>query len=316
MKSQDSGYLSYGFCLFFNFERANFELCMTLSPPAEADSKTPNWKVFIHKVVNLPWTWRITIGYLTVMLFVPIIAMFLTASTESPARFWEIATSDLALATYNVTFVTSLLAALLNGIFGTLIAWVLVRYDFPLKRIIDATVDLPFALPTSVAGLTLATVYSDNGWIGSLLAPLGIKVSFTRLGVWVAMVFISLPFVVRTVQPVLQELEHDVEEAAWSLGASQWQTFWKVILPPLLPSILTGVALGFSRAVGEYGSTVVIASNTPFRDLIAPVLIFQRLEQYDYSGATVIGVVLLTISLVLLLGINLLQGWARRYDNK
>jgi sulfate transport system permease protein len=162
----------------------------------------------------------------------------------------------------------------------------------------------------------LATVYADNGWIGSLLAPLGIKVSFTRLGVWVAMVFISLPFVVRTVQPVLQEMEHDVEEAAWSLGASQWQTFSKVILPPLFPSILTGVALGFSRAVGEYGSTVIIASNTPFQDLIAPVLIFQRLEQYDYSGATVIGVVLLTISLVLLLGINLLQGWARRYDNK
>ncbi|MBD2344722.1 sulfate ABC transporter permease subunit CysT [Anabaena subtropica] len=289
---------------------------MTLSPTAEVNSKTPNWKVFIHKAVNLHWTWRITIGYLTVMLFVPIIAMFLKASTEPPARFWEIATSELALATYNVTFVTSLLAALLNGVFGTLIAWVLVRYDFPLKRIIDATVDLPFALPTSVAGLTLATVYSDNGWIGSLLAPLGIKVSFTRLGVWVAMVFISLPFIVRTVQPVLQELEHDVEEAAWSLGASQWQTFWKVILPPLLPSILTGVALGFSRAVGEYGSTVIIASNTPFQDLIAPVLIFQRLEQYDYSGATVIGVVLLTISLILLLGINLLQGWARRYDNK
>jgi len=294
----------------------HFELFMTLSPTTKVDIKTSNWQVFIHKVVNLPWTWRITIGYLTVMLFVPIIAMFLKASTESPARFWEIATSELALATYNVTFVTSLLAALLNGVFGTLIAWVLVRYDFPLKRIVDATVDLPFALPTAVAGLTLATVYSDNGWIGSLLAPLGIKVSFTRLGVWVAMVFISLPFIVRTVQPVLQEMEHDVEEAAWSLGASQWQTFSKVILPPLFPSILTGVALGFSRAVGEYGSTVIIASNTPFQDLIAPVLIFQRLEQYDYSGATVIGIVLLTISLVMLLGINLLQGWSRRYDNK
>ncbi|BCL38592.1 sulfate ABC transporter permease subunit CysT [Nostoc sp. MS1] len=250
------------------------------------------------------------------MLFAPVIAMFLKASTETPSEFWRIATSEIALATYNVTFVTSLLAALLNGVFGTLIAWVLVRYDFPLKRIVDATVDLPFALPTSVAGLTLATVYSDNGWIGSLLTPLGIKVSFTRLGVWVAMVFISLPFIVRTVQPVLQEVEHDVEEAAWSLGASQWQTFWKVILPPLFPSILTGVALGFSRAVGEYGSTVIISSNTPYEDLIAPVLIFQRLEQYDYSGATVIGVVLLTISLVLLLGINLLQAWSRRYDSK
>ncbi|HEY9800636.1 MAG TPA: sulfate ABC transporter permease subunit CysT [Leptolyngbyaceae cyanobacterium] len=289
---------------------------MTLSPIAEVDSKTPKWKVFIQKVLNMPWTWRITIAYLTVMLFAPVIAMFLKASTEPPSEFWRIATSDVALATYNVTFVTSLLAALLNGLFGTLIAWVLVRYDFPLKRIVDATVDLPFALPTSVAGLTLATVYSDNGWIGSLLAPLGIKVSFTRVGVWVAMVFISLPFIVRTVQPVLQEMEHDVEEAAWSLGASQWTTFWKVILPPLFPSILTGIALGFSRAVGEYGSTVIIASNTPYEDLIAPVLIFQRLEQYDYSGATVIGVVLLAISLILLLGINLLQGWARRYDGK
>ncbi len=289
---------------------------MTLSPSVEVEPKTPVWKTFVHKLRQIPWTWRITLAYLTVMLFVPIAAMFLKASTEPPARFWEIATSDIALATYSVTFGTSLAAALLNGVFGTLIAWVLVRYDFPLKRIIDATVDLPFALPTSVAGLTLATVYSNNGWIGSLLAPLGIKVSFTRLGVWVAMVFISLPFVVRTVQPVLQEMEHEIEEAAWSLGASQWQTFWKVILPPLFPTILTGVALGFSRAVGEYGSTVIISSNTPFQDLIAPVLIFQRLEQYDYSGATVIGVVLLAISLVLLLAINFLQGWSRRYDSK
>lgn len=247
------------------------------------------------------------------MLLLPLAAMFLKASTEKPSDFWRIATSSIALATYDVTFTTSIVAALLNGVFGTLIAWVLVRYDFPLKRIIDASVDLPFALPTSVAGLTLATIYSQNGWIGSLFAPLGIKIAFTRLGVGVAMVFISLPFVVRTVQPVLTEMEKDIEEAAWCLGASQWQTFWRVVLPPLLPSILTGVALGFSRAVGEYGSTVIISSNTPYRDLIAPVLIFQRLEQYDYSGATVIGVVLLMISLVMLLGINLLQAWGKRY---
>ncbi|MBD2529801.1 sulfate ABC transporter permease subunit CysT [Nostoc flagelliforme FACHB-838] len=282
----------------------------TVSPSLEVERKTPFWK----RLGRVPWTWRITIGYLTVMLFIPIIAMFLKASTEPPTRFWAIATSDIALATYNVTFVTALFAAFLNGIFGTLIAWVLVRYDFPLKRLIDATVDLPFALPTSVAGLTLATVYSNNGWLGSLLAPLGIKVSFTRTGVAVAMIFISLPFIVRTVQPVLQEMEQEIEEAAWCLGASQWQTFWKVILPPLFPTILTGVALGFSRAVGEYGSTVIISSNTPYQDLIAPVLIFQRLEQYDYSGATVIGIVLLSISLVLLLAINFLQAWARRYD--
>jgi sulfate transport system permease protein len=289
---------------------------MSVSSAVQTNIKPPIWKVFLDNLIRLPWTWRITIGYLTFMLFIPIVAMFLKASTEPPAKFWEIATNELALATYNVTFVTSLGAALLNGVFGTLIAWVLVRYDFPFKRIIDATVDLPFALPTSVAGLTLATVYSDNGWLGSLLAPMGIKVSFTRLGVGVAMIFISLPFVVRTVQPVLQEMESEIEEAAWSLGASEWQTFWKVILPPLFPTILTGVALGFSRAVGEYGSTVIISSNTPFQDLIAPVLIFQRLEQYDYSGATVIGVVLLGISLVLLLAINFLQAWARRYDNR
>ncbi|WP_017655291.1 sulfate ABC transporter permease subunit CysT [Fortiea contorta] len=289
---------------------------MALFPSAQIDRRTPGWKAFLTKLNQIPWTWRITLIYLTFMLVIPITAMFLKASTEPPARFWQIATSELAIATYNVTFVTSLLAALLNGVFGTLIAWVLVRYDFPLKRIIDATVDLPFALPTSVAGLTLATVYSDNGWIGSLLAPLGIKVAFTRLGVAVAMVFISLPFVVRTVQPVLQEMEREMEEAAWSLGASQWETFWKVIFPPLFPTILTGVALGFSRAVGEYGSTVIISSNTPFQDLIAPVLIFQRLEQYDYSGATVIGMVLLSISLVLLIAINLLQAWSRRYDKR
>ncbi|MGF1936582.1 MAG: sulfate ABC transporter permease subunit CysT [Nostoc sp. ChiQUE02] len=284
----------------------------TVSPSVEVERKTPFWK----RLGRVPWTWRITIAYLTVMLFIPIAAMFLKASTEPPARFWAIATSDIALATYNVTFVTAIFAALLNGVFGTLIAWVLVRYDFPLKRLIDATVDLPFALPTSVAGLTLATVYSDNGWLGSLLAPLGIKVSFTRTGVAVAMIFISLPFIVRTVQPVLQEMEREIEEASWCLGASQWQTFWKVILPPLFPTILTGVALGFSRAVGEYGSTVIISSNTPYQDLIAPVLIFQRLEQYDYSGATVIGIVLLSISLVLLLAINFLQAWARRYDSR
>ncbi len=285
----------------------------TVSPSLEVERKTPFWK----KLGRVPWTWRITIGYLTVMLFIPIIAMFLKAGTEPPARFWAIATSDIALATYNVTFVTALFAAFLNGIFGTLIAWVLVRYDFPFKRVIDATVDLPFALPTSVAGLTLATVYSNNGWIGSLLAPLGIQqISFSRTGVAVAMIFISLPFIVRTVQPVLQEMEHEIEEVAWCLGASQWQTFWKVILPPLFPTILTGVALGFSRAVGEYGSTVIISSNTPFQDLIAPVLIFQRLEQYDYSGATIIGIVLLSISLVLLLAINFLQAWARRYDSR
>jgi sulfate transport system permease protein len=273
-------------------------------------------QILVNSVVKMPWTWRIMLGYLTVMLFLPVTAMFLKAAQEPPAQFWRIATSPIALSTYDVTFTTSLIAALLNGVFGTLIAWILVRYDFPLKRFIDASVDLPFALPTAVAGLTLAAVYSDNGWVGALFAPMGLKISFTRLGVGVAMVFISLPFVVRTVQPVLVEMEKDIEEAAWCLGASSWQTFWRVVLPPLMPAILTGVALGFSRAVGEYGSTVIIASNTPFKDLIAPVLIFQRLEQYDYTGATVIGVVLLLISLVMLLAINFIQAWGRRYDHR
>ena len=260
------------------------------------------------------WPWRITVTYLSIMLLLPVAALILKASTESPANFWKIATSPVALSTYDVTFVTSLIAALIDGVFGLLIAWVLVRYEFPFKRFIDAAIDLPFALPTSVAGLTLATVYSENGWIGSLLAPLGIKVAFTRLGVGVAMLFISLPFVVRTLQPVLQEMEHEIEEAAWSLGASQWQTFWRVLLPPLFPALLTGLALGFARAVGEYGSVVIVASNVPYKDLIASVLIIQRLEQYDYSGATVIGTVLLGISLLILLAINLLQAWGRRYE--
>ncbi|GAB4321445.1 MAG: sulfate ABC transporter permease subunit CysT [Leptolyngbyaceae cyanobacterium] len=248
------------------------------------------------------------------MLFLPTSALLIKAMTESPGNFWKIATSPIALSAYEVTFVTALITALINGLFGTLVAWVLVRYTFPFKRLIDAAVDLPFALPTSVAGLTLATVYSDKGWLGSLLAPFGIKIAFTRLGVGVAMLLISLPFVVRTVQPVLSEMEKEVEEAAWSLGASRVQTFWRVILPPLMPALLTGVALGFSRAVGEYGSVVIVASNTPFKDLIAPVLVFQRLEQYDYAGATVIGAVLLAISLLLLFLINLLQAWGRRYD--
>ena len=248
------------------------------------------------------------------MLFLPVAALLLQATTVGAIDFWKIATSSVALATYDVTFITALIAALINGVFGVLIAWILVRYDFPFKRVIDAAIDLPFALPTSVAGLTLATVYSDNGWLGSLLAPLGIKVAFTRLGVGVAMLFISLPFVVRTLQPVLQEMEKEIEEAAWSLGASKLQTFWRVVLPPLLPAILTGVALGFSRAVGEYGSIVIVAANVPFKDLISSVLIIQRLEQYDYAGATVIGTVLLGISLLVLVAINLLQAWGRRYE--
>ncbi|KST66962.1 sulfate ABC transporter permease subunit CysT [Mastigocoleus testarum] len=276
-----------------------------------AISNNQNQKTKIPQI-SLPW--GITIGYLTIMLLLPVAALLLQASRVKPAEFWQIATSPIAISAYNVTFLTALFAAILNGVFGTLVAWVLVRYDFPFKKIIDAGIDLPFALPTAVAGLTLANVYSENGWIGSLLKNVGVKVAFTRSGVLVAMLFISLPFIIRALQPVLQEMDTDIEEAAWSLGASKFQTFWRVILPPLFPALLTGIALGFSRAVGEYGSIAIVSSNIPFKDLIASVLIFQKLEQYDYAGATVIGTVLLTISLFILLLINLLQAWGRRYQ--
>lgn len=261
--------------------------------------------------ISLPWV--VVVSYLLLILLLPIAALSVKSLSLGWGRFWEIATSDIAISAYNVTFVTALLAGSINGLMGTLVAWVLVRYEFPGKKIVDAAIDLPFALPTSVAGLVLATLYSETGWIGRLFLPFGIKIAFTRLGVFVAMIFISLPFVVRTLQPVLQELESEAEEAAWSLGATEFQTFWRVIFPPLIPPILTGIALGFSRAVGEYGSVVLVASNIPFQDLIAPVLVFQKLEEYDYAGATVIGAVLLIVSLVLLLIINLLQQWGRRY---
>jgi sulfate/thiosulfate transport system permease protein len=262
------------------------------------------------------WPWRVTIGYLVVMLLLPIAALVTKAMTINGAEFWRIATSPIALSAYEVTFVTALGTALINGVFGTLIAWVLVRYQFPGKQIINGIIDLPFALPTSVAGLTLATVYSPKGWIGGLLAPLGLQIAFTRWGVVVAMLFISLPFVVRTLQPVLEEMEQEIEEAAWSLGATSSQTFWRVMLPPLMPAILTGVTLGFSRSVGEYGSIVMVAANRPFQDLIASVLIWQKLENYDLAGATVIGTVLLMISLILLLSINWLQAWGQKYRSK
>lgn len=273
---------------------------------------SPNNKTWL-KGISIPWV--IVLSYIALILILPMSALVIKSSTLGFAEFWRIATDKVSISAYNVTFLTALAAGAINGVMGTLIAWVLVRYDFPGKKIIDGVVDIPFALPTSVAGLVLATLYSENGWIGQLFTPFGIKISFTRLGVFVAMIFISLPFIVRTVQPVLQEMETDVEEASYLLGASPFQTFWRVVFPPLFPPILTGVALGFSRAVGEYGSVVIIASNIAFKDLIAPVLVFQRLEQYDYTGATVIGTMLLLVSLLTLLIINWLQQWGRRYAN-
>jgi sulfate transport system permease protein len=274
-------------------------------------AKPTNLFVQLWSRVSIPWV--ITVVYLLLILLLPITALVTKSLTLGWEEFWQVATGSVALSAYNVTFVTALAAGSINGVMGTIVAWVLVRYQFPGKKIIDAAVDLPFALPTSVAGLVLATVYSEKGWIGQLFVPFGIKIAFTRWGVFVAMLFISLPFVVRTLQPVLQELEDEAEEAAWSLGATEFQTFWRVIFPPLIPPILTGIALGFARAVGEFGSVVLVASNIPYQDLIAPVLVFQRLEEYDYTGATVIGAVLLMVSLVLLLVINLLQQWGRRY---
>jgi sulfate transport system permease protein len=274
-------------------------------------AKPTNLFVQLWSRVSIPWV--ITVVYLLLILLLPITALVTKSLTLGWEEFWQVATGSVALSAYNVTFVTALAAGSINGVMGTIVAWVLVRYQFPGKKIIDAAVDLPFALPTSVAGLVLATVYSEKGWIGQLFAPFGIKIAFTRWGVFVAMLFISLPFVVRTLQPVLQELEEEAEEAAWSLGATEFQTFWRVVFPPLIPPILTGIALGFARAVGEFGSVVLVASNIPYQDLIAPVLVFQRLEEYDYTGATVIGAVLLIVSLILLLVINLLQQWGRRY---
>jgi sulfate transport system permease protein len=209
-----------------------------------------------------------------------------------------------------LSFGASLLAALLNGGFGLLVAWVLVRYRFPGKRLIDAMVDLPFALPTAVAGIALTTLYAPNGWLGRLLIPLGVKVAYTPLGVVVALVFIGLPFVVRTLQPVIEELDRDAEQAAATLGASPWQSFARVIMPALWPALLTGFALAFARGVGEYGSVIFIAGNRPMKSEIAPLLIVTRLEQYDYAGATAIAVVMLVISFALMLAINALQGWA------
>ncbi|MCG5059425.1 MAG: sulfate ABC transporter permease subunit CysT [Limnoraphis sp. WC205] len=264
--------------------------------------------------ISLPWT--VTIVSLVLLLLLPITALLSKSFSIGFSEFWRIATTPVAMSAYNVTFLTALFAGSINGVMGTLVAWVLVRYDFPGKKIVDAAVDLPFALPTSVAGLVLATLYGPQGWIGQFFAPFGIKIAFTRLGVFVAMMFISLPFVVRTLQPVLQEMEPEIEQAAWSLGATPLQTFTRVLLPPLIPSILTGVALGFARAVGEYGSVVIVSSAIPFKDLIAPVLIFQRLEQFDYEGAAVIGTVLLLVSLVMLFAINSLQRWGQRYAIK
>jgi len=257
-----------------------------------------------------------TIFYLALIVLIPLSAVFLKTFTMSWEAFWSAVTSERVMASYRLTFGASLLAAIINVIFGGIVAWVLVRYTFPGKRIIDALVDLPFALPTAVAGITLTALYSHNGLIGEQLAKFGIKVAFTPLGVLVALTFIGLPFVVRTVQPVLEEAERELEEAAASLGASPLQTFWRVVLPSIVPALLTGFALAFARATGEYGSVIFIAGNLPMVSEITPLFIITKLEQYDYAGATAIAVVMLIISFILLLTINLLQAWTRKRAGK
>ena len=263
------------------------------------------------KATKISWSWVVTSSYLLFMLILPIWSLLSTASKALFADFWQLATEPVAVSAYIVTLTMASLAALFNGVFGFVLAWVLVRYNFPGKKLLDAAVDLPFALPTSVAGLTLATVYSPQGWVGQALSKIGVQVLFTRLGVAIAMIFVSFPFVVRTLQPVLQDMEVELEEVAWSLGASPWKTFHRVLFPSLLPPLITGVTLAFSRAIGEYGSIVIVSSNMPLKDLIASVLIFQNLEQYEYTGATVIGTVVLLISLVLLFGVNAIQSMHR-----
>jgi sulfate transport system permease protein len=257
-----------------------------------------------------------TIFYLSLVVLLPLSAVVIKTTSLSWGVFWQTVTAARVLASYRLTFGAALLAALINGVFGVITAWVLVRYRLPGKRIIDAFVDLPFALPTAVAGITLATIYAPNGWIGQYLEPLGIKVAYTPLGILVAMTFIGLPFVVRTVQPVLEDLEGELEEAAACLGANRWQSFRFVILPLLWPAILSGFALAFARAVGEYGSIIFIAGNMPMVSEITPLLIITKLEQYDYAGATAIATVMLGASFLILLVINLFQWWSRKYAER
>ena len=251
-----------------------------------------------------------TLVYLSLIVLIPLAAVFVKSSSLGFEQFWNVVTAPTVVASYKLSFGASLLAAAINAVFGLMLAWALVRYSFPGKRLVDALVDLPFALPTAVAGIALTALYAQNGWIGRWLEPMGLKVAYTPLGIVVALTFISLPFVVRTLQPVIEDIEPEVEEAAATLGATRWQTFSRVLLPGILPALLTGFTLAFSRAVGEYGSVIFIAGNMPLVSEITPLLIISKLEQYDIVGATALACVMLAISFVLLLAVNGLQWWA------
>jgi sulfate transport system permease protein len=258
-------------------------------------------------------TLGLTITWLSLIVLIPLAGLFLKSATLSFDQIVGILTSPRTIAALRVSFGISLGAALINAVFGVIVAWILVRYDFPFKRVADAFVDIPFALPTAVAGIALTSLYAPNGWIGGLLEPLGIKIAFTPLGILVALVFIGLPFVVRTVQPVIEDMDKELEEAATALGATRWQIISRVILPVVFPSIATGFALAFARAVGEYGSVIFIAGNLPLVSEIAPLLIVIRLNEFAYAQATTIAAAMLVISFVLLFVINLLQRWSARY---
>ncbi|MBL0920118.1 MAG: sulfate ABC transporter permease subunit CysT [Hydrogenophaga sp.] len=253
-----------------------------------------------------------TLLYLSLIVLIPLSALVFKTLSMTWPQFWEAVASPRVLASYRLTFGASLIAATVNVVFGLLVAWVLVRYTFPGKKIVDALVDLPFALPTAVAGISLTALLADNGWIGQYFAPLGIQLAFNPNGVVIALIFIGLPFVVRTVQPVLEDTEKELEEAASSLGATRWQIFWRVIFPSIAPALLTGFAMAFARAVGEYGSVIFIAGNMPMVSEITPLIIIAKLEQYDYAGATAVATVMLIISFILLLVINGLQAWQRK----
>ncbi len=257
-----------------------------------------------------------TIVYLSLIVLIPLSAVVIKSLSLTPEVFWQTVTSPRVLASYRLSFGTAFIAGLINGLFGLILAWVLVRYQFYGKRIVDALIDLPFALPTAVTGIALTALYSKNGWVGQYLEPLGIKVAFTPLGILIALIFIGLPFVVRTVQPILEDLETELEEAASSLGANRLQIFTKIVFPILLPAVLTGFALAFARAVGEYGSVVFIAGNIPMVSEITPLIIITKLEQYDYAGATAIALTMLIISLILLLIINGLQAWTAKKSGR
>ena len=272
------------------------------SPGARSHSVLPGFRV----------TMGFTLLYLCAIVLIPLSSLPLRTATMGWDAFWSTVTDPRVVASYRLTFTTAFWAACVNGVFGLIVAWVLVRYEFPGRRLVDAVIDLPFALPTAVAGITLTTLYAPNGWLGRPLAAYGIPVAFTPTGITVALIFIGLPFVIRALQPVIQELDVELEEAATSLGARRWQVIHRIIVPYLLPAWLTGVALAFARAIGEYGSVVFISGNMPMRTEIAPLLIVTKLEQYDYAGATALAFVMLAISFAILLVINLLQGWSAR----